>query len=114
MPDIISLLDPFQWVLLISALIAFFISGVVFFGKDTGRDERLTSGLLCFFNFYAVLRYVVVIIFKWDFPTLNPDEIYIVNLLGQILIFYVILISLYSSVLVLWKNHKLSETKVKP
>jgi hypothetical protein len=74
-------LDPFQWTVLLSSLVGAIICGYLYF---TNKLHRLKMGLLLAYNVYVIIRYMVVIYFRQDYPTLSTAEASIINQLAQI------------------------------
>jgi hypothetical protein len=97
-------LDPFQWTLLVTSFVA---GGMCLYSFLKNRPYRLTMGLLFFFNFYIILRYVLVIIFRLDSSVLSNTEILIINTLSQTAQIYIVL------VIILLVNSVLREVKGK-
>jgi hypothetical protein len=85
-------LDPFQWLVLITAILGAGICGYLYF---TNQLHRLKMGLLFGFNIYVILRYILIIWFRQDSLTLSTDETTILNQLAQIAQVYIESVIIY-------------------
>jgi len=88
-------LDPFQWMLVIASFVAMGICGYQFL---TNNLHRFKMGLLFFFSFYVVLRYVLLIYFKQDSIVLSSLEATILNQLAQISQIYITFVIIFLAI----------------
>ena len=104
-------LDPFQWLVLISSLVGAIICGYLYF---TNKLHRLKMGLLFAYNIYIIIRYIVVIYFRQDTPTLSLAEATIINQLAQISQIYIASVIIYLSLDARHQSKILTRLGVKP
>jgi hypothetical protein len=85
-PGYFLFLDPFQWLVLISALMGASVCGYLFF---TNQLHRLKMGLLLGYTIYIIIRYAIVIYFRQDSIALSSVEATIINQIVQISQIYI-------------------------
>ena len=88
-------LDPFQWLVLLSALAGASICGWLFF---TNKLHRLKMGLLFAYNIYIIARYMLIIYFRQDSRSLSSLEATTINQIVQISQIYIASVIIYLAI----------------